>query len=1372
MSCENITMTAPNITTATGLHHDDDGDTTEEEDVHEDVHAKSERQSPGAGPDDNKHDGTTKNRTTNDSGKANSHKHRKSDEKAQEDVALSPASSQEKEANDNIKEHDCRSDQHEKQGVPTAARASAAEQVEGKQATTAEEELPLALQQEAKGAHEERTSSLANAPADADTDTDTDTDATADADDVAEDAGAEKEKRKLQPVVRPTTTGTAVTTNEDDGQVDNDDDQHEQNADANVATTATATAIVDSTTPTATSPKMRNNGDRSVEETKEHTAAGASTNIINDSRMATSLAPAATAAAETSLAEKNETFSRDGDVTTTTSSVSAGKSLEERDEEAACSPKHTKDAPATLPATPNTTAATMENARGRKNKTDGTSALGRRRNSVPENVRCDKKRKRTTTKADDDDSDYCGDDDDDYDEDDCDDEDDFYVDDEEEDDDDDEELTTFSASRRGGSKKKSSKRKNTKQNGGFAKKNRKGRNAKKDEDDHDEEEFDEFIPEEDELATSEDEDEHEEEMSTPEKPRARPGRKKGGRPKKSPAEYKRRVLPRRLTEEQEEDVRAEVEVRFAHLLVCEEPLDTNLVYGVSYTDAKTNQFWERDYKELLVFKEVYGHTIVPKLYEPNPSLARFVAANRTMRNKMNRGEPHRLTPSRLRRLAAIDFIWEPKKNKGFWMTQYNTEESFEVWKSMLHRLLEYKKLYGDCLVPKFCPSNQELATWVTRQRHHYRNKKRGKFSSMTDQKERMLMDVGFVFNTKSREIRRRNLYMRYAGKWDELFDQLVDFKKQYGHLNVPKRCTEYPQLACWVQRQRSQMKFKLAGKHNSLTSYRLNKLKEIDFVFCAGRQTKVDDELQDEMAETMNFDENDLKVSRFLQGRFYPSEVKNPVKLPSVERCYLDNEYDPKLQSLISKPMEIPEIVGSSVPAIPSLQQTQATIAVPRSTPPAAVATSVTNDDAAASSPTVAVALTRATKPTKRTKTKRTTAAAFPTKASTAAECQSESDVNDDDSKISNSSASVQIIKRTVPARAKKRNYRYAEGSDNDSVDDFIFALELADREMDAAVAVDDNDDDATADGDAFDEDYDEEAAPKTGTKRKRSSPKTGKKKPAQRKALVATKKKTPTKKSPGPATKGKSKAKLKKAPSSAEKGKLKKPPSQSSIESPDPATSTATTNSRRSTRNSGVPLEWSKKLNFKNVLIVTPPLTTSLDNDVLQEETHVEEAQASSPDAVQSCDTIASVIPKNKKPRAQRGGAKTKRKTSNKSKKQTATGSDDASSVAVAVPAAADEERPADGACDDAIGASTNEGQAPAKTKAKDLQKKENGMTPDAVPEQVASAGPSAGSVPPAAPSSSYKCPHCFSAEANTFVTHYAHVARCSKFAYSNLVS
>lgn len=156
-----------------------------------------------------------------------------------------------------------------------------------------------------------------------------------------------------------------------------------------------------------------------------------------------------------------------------------------------------------------------------------------------------------------------------------------------------------------------------------------------------------------------------------------------------------RVLKRIVPKQHEGTLEEQVRKEFADQLVCDEPLDTNGGH-VKTNIAKFNKAFEERFLELLVFYKAYGHMHVPKIYPDNPALGRWVVKVRAWKK---RHDVH-LTRSRLRRLNAIGFLWDPKAEPDFWKIQSSHSKAEDLWEVNFQNLLEYKRVHGDCFVPK------------------------------------------------------------------------------------------------------------------------------------------------------------------------------------------------------------------------------------------------------------------------------------------------------------------------------------------------------------------------------------------------------------------------------------------------------------------------------------------------------------------------------------------------------------------------------------------------------------------------------------------------------------------------------------------------
>eukprot|EP00978_Attheya_sp_CCMP212_P021221 scaffold61798_cov48-Attheya_sp.AAC.3 len=120
-----------------------------------------------------------------------------------------------------------------------------------------------------------------------------------------------------------------------------------------------------------------------------------------------------------------------------------------------------------------------------------------------------------------------------------------------------------------------------------------------------------------------------------------------------------------------------------------------------------------------------------------------------------------------------------------------TSQRTEQWNKMYSLLIDYKGIYGDCLVPNRSRFQPKLGIWVSTQR---KDKKKGK---MQPKREELLRRIGFSWETVD---------PRHV-PFSERIQQLTEFKEENGHCKVPTKCEgKYKKLGIWVDRQRQQYK--------------------------------------------------------------------------------------------------------------------------------------------------------------------------------------------------------------------------------------------------------------------------------------------------------------------------------------------------------------------------------------------------------------------------------------------------------------------------------------------------------------------------------------------------------------------------------------
>ena len=111
-----------------------------------------------------------------------------------------------------------------------------------------------------------------------------------------------------------------------------------------------------------------------------------------------------------------------------------------------------------------------------------------------------------------------------------------------------------------------------------------------------------------------------------------------------------------------------------------------------------------------------------------------------------------------------------------------------VWNRRFQELKVYKKINGDCNVPRRYASNLSLGEWVQTQRR--------KGNEVSQERRIQLDSVGFTWKSNQQ-------YQANHALWNKRFQELKDYKKIHGDCNVPtKRYKLNPSLGQWVQRQR------------------------------------------------------------------------------------------------------------------------------------------------------------------------------------------------------------------------------------------------------------------------------------------------------------------------------------------------------------------------------------------------------------------------------------------------------------------------------------------------------------------------------------------------------------------------------------------
>ena len=230
-------------------------------------------------------------------------------------------------------------------------------------------------------------------------------------------------------------------------------------------------------------------------------------------------------------------------------------------------------------------------------------------------------------------------------------------------------------------------------------------------------------------------------------------------------------------------------------------------WGTTKTDVAS--IWIVRFQQLCEYKVLYGNCLVTKQYSANPTLGIWVSTQRSTYRFHQEGKPSPMTEERIRTLESIGFDWGA--------TQADWASS---WSVRFQQLCEFKVQSGHCLVPQPYSANLKLGKWVSAQRCRYKLYQEGKPSHITEEHIQDLESIGFDWGETETD---------WASIWSARFQQLCEYKVQFGHCLMPARYSANPTLRRWVSIQRTQYKLFQKGKPSPMAEERIRALESIGF---------------------------------------------------------------------------------------------------------------------------------------------------------------------------------------------------------------------------------------------------------------------------------------------------------------------------------------------------------------------------------------------------------------------------------------------------------------------------------------------------------------------------------------------------------------
>jgi hypothetical protein len=230
------------------------------------------------------------------------------------------------------------------------------------------------------------------------------------------------------------------------------------------------------------------------------------------------------------------------------------------------------------------------------------------------------------------------------------------------------------------------------------------------------------------------------------------------------------------------------------------------VMAFKWGASKAAAFWSEQFEQLCAYKVQFGHCAVPQNYSANPRLGQWVKNQRKKYKSYQEGKPSPMTEEYIRELESVGFKWGSRKS-----------DLAPSWSEQFEQLREYEMQFGHCAVPQTYSDNRRLGRWVANQRKNYKLYQYGKPSPMTAERIRALESVGFKRDPT------------IAAPWTEHFEQLREYKVQFGHCTVPQKYPANPKPGQWVTNQRKNYRLYQDGKPSPMTEERARALESLGF---------------------------------------------------------------------------------------------------------------------------------------------------------------------------------------------------------------------------------------------------------------------------------------------------------------------------------------------------------------------------------------------------------------------------------------------------------------------------------------------------------------------------------------------------------------
>ena len=295
--------------------------------------------------------------------------------------------------------------------------------------------------------------------------------------------------------------------------------------------------------------------------------------------------------------------------------------------------------------------------------------------------------------------------------------------------------------------------------------------------------------------------------------------------------------------------------------------------------------FQQNLQELQEFYENNGHINIDNMLSSTTSdgdlklLSKWLYRQKEEYKKYLNGIESTLTNEKRESLEKLGF------HIGMFEEEHSSVKKYRVfnrtsWEGQYQDLVEFKTQHNHCIVPRNVEAYTKLSGWVQHQRAEKKKKDNGLKSRLTDEKERRLTEIGFIWSLQDKV-------------WNQRLNELREFKSIHGHVRVP---TKRGKLGNWVMIQRLQYGLRKRHKKNTLSEERVQALDDLGFEWDIHEVTW--EEKFNELSSRMqNSSSLDIKHDQSLYSWIAVQRVEKRYKQKGLQ-SHLTDEREAKLDEI------------------------------------------------------------------------------------------------------------------------------------------------------------------------------------------------------------------------------------------------------------------------------------------------------------------------------------------------------------------------------------------------------------------------------------------------------------------------------------------